>query len=67
MDVSVLWLNNAVFFNKINFIIIFKVFVTQAMAGNNRLGGQDFNERIYKLLLQVIKFNKVMVIRFFRE
>ncbi|CAK5080553.1 unnamed protein product [Meloidogyne enterolobii] len=42
MDVSVLWLNNA-------------VFVTQAMAGNNRLGGQDFNERIYRLLLKKIK------------
>jgi stress 70 chaperone-associated protein len=40
MDVSILWLNNA-------------VFVTQAMAGNNRLGGQDFNERIQTMLLQV--------------
>uniref|UniRef100_A0A183CDE9 Uncharacterized protein n=1 Tax=Globodera pallida TaxID=36090 RepID=A0A183CDE9_GLOPA len=41
MDVSVLWLNNA-------------VFVTQAMAGNNRLGGQDFNERIHRMLLRKI-------------
>jgi len=54
MDVSVLWLNNAVYFNFFkNFYILFKVFVTQAMAGNNRLGGQDFNERIYRLLLKV--------------
>ena len=30
------------------------------MAGNNRLGGQDFNERTQKYLIQVIekKFNK---------
>ena len=42
MDVSVLWLNNA-------------VFVTQAMAGNNRLGGQDFNEQIQRLLLRRIR------------
>ncbi|KAL3108477.1 hypothetical protein niasHT_015399 [Heterodera trifolii] len=42
MDVSILWLNNA-------------VFVTQAMAGNNRLGGQDFNERIQRMLLQKIR------------
>jgi molecular chaperone DnaK (HSP70) len=38
--VSVLWLNNG-------------VFVVQAMAGNNRLGGQDFNERLQKLMLEV--------------
>ncbi|KAK0395861.1 hypothetical protein QR680_001468 [Steinernema hermaphroditum] len=33
LDVSVLWLQGG-------------VFVTQAMAGNNRLGGQDFNDRV---------------------
>lgn len=26
------------------------------MAGNNRLGGQDFNERIHKMLLNVRRF-----------
>ena len=47
LDVSILWLQGG-------------VFVTQAMAGNNRLGGQDFNERIQKHLINVIeeKFGK---------
>jgi len=47
LDVSILWLQGG-------------VFVTQAMAGNNRLGGQDFNERIQKHLIKVIeeKFEK---------
>lgn len=47
LDVSILWLQGG-------------VFVAQAMAGNNRLGGQDFNERTQKYLIQVIenKFNK---------
>ncbi|KHJ92478.1 DnaK family protein [Oesophagostomum dentatum] len=38
LDVSVLWLQGG-------------VFVTQAMAGNNRLGGQDFNDRVQKHLV----------------
>ena len=42
LDVSVLWLNGG-------------VFVTHGMAGNNRLGGQDFNNRIQKMLVQEIK------------
>lgn len=36
------------------------MFVTMAMAGNNRLGGQDFNNRFMNYLLSLIKdrFNK---------
>lgn len=47
LDVSVLWLQGG-------------VFITQALAGNNRLGGQDFNERVQKHLMKVIqdKFDK---------
>ncbi|CAI2340229.1 unnamed protein product [Caenorhabditis sp. 36 PRJEB53466] len=41
LDVSVLWLQGG-------------VFVTQAMAGNNRLGGQDFNERVQRHLIEKI-------------
>lgn len=40
MDVSVLCLQGG-------------VFMTLAMAGNNRLGGQDFNNRILKRLMAV--------------
>ncbi|EFO86135.1 CRE-STC-1 protein [Caenorhabditis remanei] len=49
LDVSVLWLQGG-------------VFVTQAMAGNNRLGGQDFNERVQKHLIEKIaeKFGKTI-------
>uniref|UniRef100_A0A1I7W7D9 Heat shock protein 70 family n=1 Tax=Heterorhabditis bacteriophora TaxID=37862 RepID=A0A1I7W7D9_HETBA len=43
LDVSVLWLQGG-------------VFVTQAMAGNNRLGGQDFNDRVQKHVLQLLKY-----------
>ncbi|KHJ87895.1 DnaK family protein [Oesophagostomum dentatum] len=42
LDVSVLWLQGG-------------VFVTQAMAGNNRLGGQDFNDRVQKHLISILK------------
>ncbi|PAV65216.1 hypothetical protein WR25_14539 [Diploscapter pachys] len=42
LDVSVLWLQGG-------------TFVTQAMAGNNRLGGQDFNNRVQQFLLEKIK------------
>lgn len=42
LDVSVLWLQGG-------------VFVTQAMAGNNRLGGQDFNERVQKHVLKLLR------------
>ncbi|KAJ1360258.1 MreB/Mbl protein [Parelaphostrongylus tenuis] len=42
LDVSVLWLQGG-------------VFVTQAMAGNNRLGGQDFNDRVQKHVLSVLR------------
>lgn len=45
LDISILWLANG-------------MFVVQAMAGNNRLGGQDFNQRIQQLLLQRIKEQK---------
>ncbi|RUS78470.1 hypothetical protein EGW08_013758 [Elysia chlorotica] len=31
------------------------MFLTQAMAGNNRLGGQDFNQRLLEYLLERIK------------
>lgn len=49
LDVSVLWLQGG-------------VFVTQAMAGNNRLGGQDFNDRVQKHVLSVLrqKFGEVL-------
>ncbi|KAK5981671.1 hypothetical protein GCK32_009118 [Trichostrongylus colubriformis] len=40
LDVSVLWLQGG-------------TFVTQDMAGNNWLGGQDFNDRIQKHMLSV--------------
>jgi stress 70 protein chaperone microsome-associated 60kDa protein len=33
------------------------VFITQALAGNNRLGGQDFNERVQKHLMRVCVAN----------
>lgn len=42
LDVSVLWIQGG-------------VFVTQAMAGNNRLGGQDLNERIQRVIAQKIR------------
>uniref|UniRef100_A0A914WZP2 Heat shock 70 kDa protein 13 n=1 Tax=Plectus sambesii TaxID=2011161 RepID=A0A914WZP2_9BILA len=42
LDVSVLWLQGG-------------MFVTRAMAGNNRLGGQDFNDRVLQHLLKTIK------------
>uniref|UniRef100_A0A8R1EHL5 Uncharacterized protein n=1 Tax=Caenorhabditis japonica TaxID=281687 RepID=A0A8R1EHL5_CAEJA len=45
LDVSVLWLQGG-------------VFVTQAMAGNNRLGGQDFNERVQKHIIEKIAEKK---------
>lgn len=41
LDVSILWLQGG-------------IFVTRAMAGNNRLGGQDFNERVQNHLMAVI-------------
>ncbi|VDN59079.1 unnamed protein product, partial [Dracunculus medinensis] len=44
LDVSVLWLQGG-------------IFITLAMAGNNRLGGQDFNDRIQKHLMKVISEN----------
>jgi len=43
LDVSVLWLNSG-------------VFITQGMAGNNRLGGQDFNNRVQQMLIEVEHF-----------
>ncbi|CAB3404616.1 unnamed protein product [Caenorhabditis bovis] len=42
LDVSVLWLQGG-------------VFVTQSKAGNNRLGGQDLNDRIQKFLIKKIE------------
>lgn len=42
MDVSVLYLQGG-------------VFMTLAMAGNNRLGGQDFNDRLLKYFLKKIE------------
>ncbi|CAJ0945938.1 unnamed protein product, partial [Mesorhabditis belari] len=47
LDVSVLRLQGA-------------TFVTQAMAGNNRLGGQDFNDNVQKFLIKSLeeKFGK---------
>lgn len=42
MDVSILYLQGG-------------VFMTLAMAGNNRLGGQDFNDRVHKHLLKIIE------------
>uniref|UniRef100_A0A0R3RH60 Heat shock 70 kDa protein 13 n=1 Tax=Elaeophora elaphi TaxID=1147741 RepID=A0A0R3RH60_9BILA len=44
LDVSILWLQGG-------------IFVTVAMAGNNRLGGQDFNDRVQNHLLQYIEEN----------
>ncbi|KAM3719484.1 Heat shockprotein [Dirofilaria immitis] len=44
LDVSILWLQGG-------------IFVTIAMAGNNRLGGQDFNDRVVNHLLQHIEKN----------
>lgn len=41
LDISVLWINGG-------------VFITQALAGNNRLGGQDFNDNILKMFRKVI-------------
>lgn len=46
LDVSVLWLQGG-------------IFITLAMAGNNRLGGQDFNDRIQKHLMKVIQVSVV--------
>ncbi|ESO97000.1 hypothetical protein LOTGIDRAFT_159745 [Lottia gigantea] len=39
------------------------MFLTQAMAGNNQLGGQDFNQRLLQYLLQQInqKFSRPLV------
>uniref|UniRef100_T1J6P4 Heat shock 70 kDa protein 13 n=1 Tax=Strigamia maritima TaxID=126957 RepID=T1J6P4_STRMM len=36
------------------------MFLTQSMAGNNHLGGQDFNQRLFNHLLSIIenKYNK---------
>jgi hypothetical protein len=31
------------------------MFLTQGMAGNNKLGGQDFNQRLHSYLKSVIK------------
>ena len=42
MDVSILYLQSG-------------VFMTLAMAGNNRLGGQDFNDRLLKHLIKLIE------------
>uniref|UniRef100_A0AC35UAM2 Heat shock 70 kDa protein 13 n=1 Tax=Rhabditophanes sp. KR3021 TaxID=114890 RepID=A0AC35UAM2_9BILA len=42
LDVSVIWLQGG-------------VFVTMGMAGNNRLGGQDFNDNIQKYLMEQIQ------------
>uniref|UniRef100_A0A0N4ZWP0 Heat shock 70 kDa protein 13 n=1 Tax=Parastrongyloides trichosuri TaxID=131310 RepID=A0A0N4ZWP0_PARTI len=42
LDVSVIWMQGS-------------VFETIAMAGNNRLGGQDFNDNIQKFILKKIK------------
>ncbi|KAI1715243.1 hsp70 protein [Ditylenchus destructor] len=42
LDVSILWLNGG-------------IFITQAMAGNNRLGGQDFNDRLQQMLIKEIE------------
>lgn len=36
LDISVLWINGG-------------LFITQALAGNNRLGGQDFNNNILEM------------------
>lgn len=40
MDVSVLMLQGG-------------MFITQSLAGNNRLGGQDFNDRTLRFLKEV--------------
>uniref|UniRef100_A0A0N5C341 Heat shock 70 kDa protein 13 n=1 Tax=Strongyloides papillosus TaxID=174720 RepID=A0A0N5C341_STREA len=42
LDVSIIWMQGS-------------VFVTMAMAGNNRLGGQDFNNNIQKFIMNEIK------------
>ncbi|VDK75324.1 unnamed protein product [Litomosoides sigmodontis] len=49
LDTSILWLQGG-------------VFMTVAMAGNNRLGGQDFNDRVQNHLMQHIKesYGKVL-------
>jgi stress 70 chaperone-associated protein len=44
LDVSVLWIQSG-------------TFVTQAMAGNNRLGGQDFNDRVQKMIRKKVEEN----------
>ncbi|KAL3994341.1 Hsp70 family protein [Acanthocheilonema viteae] len=44
LDVSILWLQGG-------------MFMTVAMAGNNRLGGQDFNDRVQNHLIQHIADN----------
>jgi stress 70 chaperone-associated protein len=44
LDVSVLWIQSG-------------TFVTQAMAGNNRLGGQDFNDRVQKMIRTKVEEN----------
>ncbi|VDN30025.1 unnamed protein product [Gongylonema pulchrum] len=43
LDVSILWLQGV-------------MFMTIAMAGNNRLGGQDFNDRVQHHLMEVLLF-----------
>ncbi|VDO31552.1 unnamed protein product [Brugia timori] len=49
LDVSILWLQGG-------------MFMTVAMAGNNRLGGQDFNNRVQSDLMQYIeeKYGKAL-------
>uniref|UniRef100_A0A0N4TWL7 Heat shock protein 70 n=1 Tax=Brugia pahangi TaxID=6280 RepID=A0A0N4TWL7_BRUPA len=49
LDVSILWLQGG-------------IFMTVAMAGNNRLGGQDFNNRVQSHLMQYIeeKYGKAL-------
>lgn len=56
MDVSVLWLQGA-------------TFVTQAMAGNNRLGGQDFNDRVQKHILTVfhLPYTFILILQKLKE
>ncbi|VDO28735.1 unnamed protein product [Onchocerca flexuosa] len=44
LDVSILWFQGG-------------IFMTIAMAGNNRLGGQDFNDRVLNHLMQHIERN----------
>ncbi|VDN21134.1 unnamed protein product [Gongylonema pulchrum] len=45
LDVSILWLQGV-------------MFMTIAMAGNNRLGGQDFNDRVQHHLMEFIRKNR---------